>query len=343
MIKLRNMSLTKVNFKMHYKYGTAFCLIPVFLLLKSLSAAATIDTDTTYYELWYIDTLENIGGHPTTVIGNPEVVSTDQGRAVQFDGDGDMLLIDANPLGGTKEFTIEIIFKPEGAYPLNADPRFVHIQDPDDPQSRRVMIELRITDENLWYLDGFMNTDNASLTLIDASLTHPVNQWMHAAVTYQNSIFKTWVNGIEELSGNVTYVSDIVAQDAKTSLGARMNQKNWYRGIIRTLKVTHRVLEPDEFLVTDTNVTDLDEFSPAGFSVCPNPARQFVTIMSFPVCSPVSIKIINVLGKTIYREKLIAASANSHKIDTSCFPEGIYLIEMYTGDCFQTERLVIRR
>jgi hypothetical protein len=343
MIKLRSKSLTKIYFKMYHKYGTAFCLILVFLLLKSLAACTTTEADTTYYELWYIDTLENIGGHPTTIIGNPLVVSTDLGRAVQFDGNGDMLLVDANPLGETKEFTIEIIFKPEGAYPLNADPRFVHIQDPDDPQARRVMIELRITDENTWYLDGYMNTDNASLTLIDASLTHPVNQWMHAAVTYQNSIFTTWVNGIKELNGNVTCLSAIVAPDAKTSLGARMNQKNFYRGIIRSLKVTHRVLAPDEFLLADTNVTYLNEFRPAGFYVCPNPAGQFVTIMSFPVCSPVLIKVINVLGKTIYREKLIPASAVSHKIDTSCFPEGIYLIEMNTGNCFQTERLVIRR
>lgn len=343
MIKLRSMSFTKVNFKMYYKYGTASCLILVFLLLKSSSAFAATDTDTTYYELWHIDTLENIGGHPTTVIGNPRVVSTDLGRAVQFDGDGDMLLVDANPLGETKEFTIEIIFKPEAAYPLNADPRFVHIQDPDDPQAKRVMIELRVTDEDLWYLDGFMNTDNASLTLIDASLTHPVDQWMHAAVTYQNGIFTTWVNGIKELSGTVTYLSAIVAPDAKTSLGARMNEKNFYRGIIRSLKVSHRVLAPDEFLVADTNVTYPDEYTHTGFYVCPNPASQFVTIMSVPVCSLVLIKVINVLGKTIYREKLIPASAVSHKIDTSCFPEGIYLIEMNTDNCYQTERLIIRR
>jgi hypothetical protein len=180
MIKLRGLSHAKTCIKkMNNKFGIGFNFILLTILFSSLSAKAERKADTTYYELWDIDTLENIGGHPTTIIGNPQVVMTDIGKAIEFDGDGDMLLIDANPLGEAKEFTIEIIFKPDGAYPQNADPRFVHIQDPDDAAQKRVMMELRITAENLWYLDGFMNTDNASLTRLMIHLpTQPASGCM---------------------------------------------------------------------------------------------------------------------------------------------------------------------
>ena len=315
----------------------------MIILNNSFSVRAVWNSDTTHYELWYIDTLENIGGHQTTIIGDPEVVSTDRGRAVRFDGDGDMLLIDANPLGDAREFTIEIIFKPDGAYPQNADPRFVHIQDPDDVAAKRVMIELRITAENMWYLDGFMNTDNASLTLIDASLTHPTGQWMHAAVTYQNSLFKTYVNGTEELSGNVTYASEIVAPNANTSLGARMNQRNWYSGIMKAFKVTLGVLVPDEFISMDTNMTGLDESNEARLTIHPNPANQFVTVTWTSAPSPSFIKIINVIGETTYQEQWIPSDTFSRQINTSCFTDGLYLIEIYTDKYYHTGKLMIKR
>lgn len=328
---------------MKNKAGFGFCFILLTFLINSISARAESKTDTTYFELWDIDTLENTGGHPTTIIGNPQVVMTDMGKAVEFDGDGDMLLIDGNPLGEAKEFTIEIIFKPDGAYPQNTDPRFVHIQDPDDADAKRVMMELRITEENLWYLDGFMNTDNANLTLIDASFTHPTSQWMHAAVTYGNGVFKTYVNGTEELSDNVTYASEIVAPDAKTSLGARMNQRNWYRGIIKTFKVTQRVLTPEEFLTADTTTTLVCKQNEGALTIYPNPASQFITVTTKSPSSSCFIKIINVIGEIIYEEQWIPVHNFSYQINTSSFPEGIYLIECCTDTYSQMGRLMIHK
>jgi hypothetical protein len=328
---------------MHHKTGILFPFLLAIIICSNFSVKAVINADTLYYELWQIDTLENIGGHPTTIIGNPQVVSTDLGRAVKFDGDGDMLLIDANPLGDTKEFTVEIIFKPDGNYPQNSDPRFVHIQDPDDAAANRVMMELRITAENLWYLDGYMNTDNADLTLVDESFTHPTEQWMHAAVTYQNGVFKTFVNGIEELSGNVTYASEIVAPNAKTSLGARMDRRNWYSGIIRTFKVSHSVLVPDEFLSIPFNTTQSDEFNDAGLAVYPNPASQFITLTSASPHPPCLVNIINVIGETIYKENWAPSETCSYNINTSHLPEGIYIIEVRSDQHLRTGRLIIMR
>jgi len=202
-------------------------------------------------ETWWVDNLEQIGGHAVTVLGDPRVVPVENGKAVAFDGDGDQLLVHSNPIGTAKEFTVEVVFRPEASYPDNADPRFVHIQDPEDPAEKRVMIELRLNNRNFCYLDGFIRTDAGRLALIDSTLLHPSETWIHAAVTYSNGVFRTYVQGREELSGEVPYLNEILPSSGMVSLGARMDRRNWFRGEIRMLRVTGRALRPDEFAISD--------------------------------------------------------------------------------------------
>ena len=115
------------------------------------------------------------------------------------------MLVDFNPIMDAKEFTVELVFKPDACYPNNIEPRFLHIQDPDDPEAKRVMIELRIDANNQCYMDGFMKTDSGSLALIDETLVHPTEVWQHVAITYKDSTLTTYFNGTKELSGTLHY------------------------------------------------------------------------------------------------------------------------------------------
>lgn len=208
-----------------------------------------------YSEVWELKSLKKTGGHRIEVLETradsdqgPKIVQTDRGKAIQFDGIDDRLLVDSNPIGNAEEFTIEVIFKPNPAYDISNAPRFIHIQDPGDPLNKRVLIELRLTRDNEWYLDGFMLTDTGELTLADSNLTHPLGQWFHVAVTYKDNTFKTFVNGIQEESGHVSFKEKLVNKTGKTSIGGRMDQRNYYCGLIKTLKITHAALEPEDFM-----------------------------------------------------------------------------------------------
>ena len=201
-----------------------------------------------YTEVWELKSLKKIGGHKVEVFGNPEVVKTDRGKAVKFDGINDRLLVDNNPIGDATEFTVEVIFKAYPAYEISNQPRFVHIQDPNDSLAKRVMVELRLTPSNEWYLDGYMLTDAGERTLQNKKLTHPAGEWYHAAVTFKDNTFKTFVNGVEEVSGNVTFNKVLVNKTGKVSLGGRMDQRNYYCGLIKTLKVTRKALDPKDFI-----------------------------------------------------------------------------------------------
>jgi hypothetical protein len=153
--------------------------------------------------------------------------------------------VDANPLGDANEFTIEIIFNPADAYPNNLEPRFFHIESPDNP-NRRVTIELRLNDKKQWYLDAYIKSEKSQFTLIDPTKVHPIGEWAHAAITFKNREFVSYVNGQQELVGQVDYLP--IASNAKTSIGARMNQVHWFKGDIAQARITRRALSPSEFL-----------------------------------------------------------------------------------------------
>lgn len=216
------------------------CLV----FLVACTASNTRNTTETSSMLWELDSVSMIGDKKLALLGNPQVVKSTLGNVVRFDGDGDRLLVNANPLGDAQAFTIEIVFNPADAYPNNVEPRFFHIEAEDNP-NRRLTIELRLNDKKQWYLDAYIKSETSQFTLIDSSLVHPVEQWAHAAVTYQQGEFVSYVNGVKELTGQVEYLP--IAAHGKTSIGARMNQVHWYKGDVAWVKITPRVLMPQEF------------------------------------------------------------------------------------------------
>ena len=62
--------------------------------------------------LWLLDNLESIGGHEVRVEGDPRVIETPHGKAIEFDGIDDGIFLDVHPLAGKTEFTAEVLFKP---------------------------------------------------------------------------------------------------------------------------------------------------------------------------------------------------------------------------------------
>jgi hypothetical protein len=225
----------------------------VIFIIFHMAVAVSCNSHNTYYEVWRLNSLEKIGGHSVQVFGNPQIVNTEKGAAIKFDGVDDRILVHKNPIGDAKEFTVEVIFKPDTGFSISREPRFIHIQDPNDTSAKRVMIELRVTQNNEWYLDGYMLTDAAELPLSDRNLTHPINEWAHAAVTYKEGVFKTFVNGKEELKGNVRFIENLINQNGMVSIGGRMDNRNYYLGLIKTLKITRKALNPDEFTIVNFN------------------------------------------------------------------------------------------
>jgi hypothetical protein len=322
-------------------------LVTLFTVCAMEGYGSGMGEDTVYYELWDIDNLESIGGHGLTVLGDPVIESTDLGDAIRFDGEGDQLLVDFNPIMEADEFTIELVFKPDACYPDNPDPRFLHIQDPDDPEEKRTMIELRINKNNQCYMDGFMKTDQESLALMDETLVHETEVWQHVAITYKDHILTTYFNGLEELNGEVLYTGKIINPTGKTSIGARMNNRKYFSGLIRTLKVTHAALDPSGFIFIHGQPALSSSGTPltgsGGTTIYPNPAHHELRLKPFPGADDVEkfITITDTSGRVLLVRKTAGGQNDVVTINTLGFAEGIYLVQISSGLQSEYLKLVI--
>ena len=226
-------------------------LMPSLLFASVLMACSPasvphqeVANESTHTEIWSLNSLTSLNGYSVNAFGNPTQKNTKLGNVVHFDGDGDRLLVHNNPLGASTRFTIEVLLNPADVFPNNWEPRFFHIEALDNP-NRRVTIELRLNDQQQWYLDAYIKSEQGQLALIDSTKVHPVNQWAHVAITYSEGVLTTFVNGRKELSGAVEYLP--IDTHALTSIGARMNQVHWFNGDIAQVAITHKALRPEYF------------------------------------------------------------------------------------------------
>jgi hypothetical protein len=125
--------------------------------------------------VWTFDRLDRIGGHEATVLGHPRVVDTPVGKAIEFDGIGDALLVDVHPLAGAATFTWEAIFRPDGGAPAQ---RWFHLQ--ESGSDHRLLFEIRIVDGR-WCLDSYVHAPEADKALINRERLHPLGVWAHVA------------------------------------------------------------------------------------------------------------------------------------------------------------------
>lgn len=189
---------------------------------------------------WKINDLKRIGGKQTTMLGQPQVVTSPKGKAVLFDGIDDGLVVNDNPIAGAKVFTLEAIFRPDSGG--GKEQRWFHIQ--DESADNRVLLEIRLNGDQ-WFLDTFIKSGENSRPLYAENFKHPVGAWYHVALVYDGTTMRHYVDGVEELSGPLT-ISPIGKGSA--SIGVRMNRVFWFKGAIRTVRFTPRALSPKEFM-----------------------------------------------------------------------------------------------
>jgi hypothetical protein len=228
-------------------------LWPMVLLLTAaalgLAAAATPKQIT-----WNFDNLNKIGGVATAVEGNPKVVDSPVGKAVEFDGVDDSLMIEQHPLAETGVFTFEAIFRPDGG---NFEQRWFHLAEIDpktglstsqtkvtNEPNARFLFEIRVVEGN-WYLDAFMNGPGYNKALMFRDKLHPVGQWYHVAQTYDGKMFRSYVNGV--LQGEAEVAGFKPQLPGRAAVGMRMNKIHHFKGAVAWARFTHAALPPAEF------------------------------------------------------------------------------------------------
>jgi hypothetical protein len=293
---------------------------------------------------WTVDNLNSIGGYATTVYGNPTVVDFGSYKAVQFDGIDDGLLVPNNPLVGATSFTVEIIFSPYsgGAF----EQRFLHIQQDDN---NRLLIELRSTTADNWYLDTFIKSGGVSSpTLANTAMVHSNILWHHAALVYSNGTMSDYVDGVYEKSGAINYVKETTGA---TSLGVRQNKVAWFKGAIRLVKVTHAVLTPAEFTTFDvldnigyhtTTALSNGSFAIENAYIKPSSSLINLSLQIFEKGS-LTVDLVSVTGHTtnLLTNMSVTKGLQNIPIDTACQIPGIYFLKVTLNQIQQVVKIII--
>ncbi|MCU1234480.1 MAG: hypothetical protein JWP63_2447 [Candidatus Solibacter sp.] len=208
--------------------------------LAAIAFAALLWCAAPAAELWKFDSLTTIGGHPVTVEGHPQLISTPAGKAIQFGGVADALFLNVHPLAGAETFTWEVIFRPDvdGA----PEQRFFHLQ--EEGTDTRMLFEIRVVDGK-WCLDSFALAGSESLPLLNREKLHPLGVWHHAAAVYDGREFRNYVNGQLEGAGPL----HLIPQKAgRTSVGTRINRKDYFKGAVFEARMTRSALPVSQFL-----------------------------------------------------------------------------------------------
>ena len=205
--------------------------------------------------LWKFNNLDRIGGLTPKVEGHPALVDSPVGKAVDFNGVDDALFFPGRPLVGARQFSIEVIFKPEGGA---FEQRFMHIAETDPVTGKdtgqastggtdnnpRFMFEIRVKD-GVWWLDAFVNSKAGSKALIDPMKTHPVGPWYAVEQTYDGKTYRSYVNGVLENEAEVPFTPH---GPGHMMVGVRMNHVNYFHGAIAQARFSDHALKPGAFM-----------------------------------------------------------------------------------------------
>jgi len=203
------------------------------LLLAVLAAAA-------YGETWKFDNLQSIGGHTVKVMGNPKVIDTPKGKAIEFDGVDDAIFLEVHPLAGATTFTWEAIFRPDKGG--KAEQRIFHLQ--ENGSETRMLFETRLVGDQ-WYLDAFVRSDAGNQALMEKTKLHPLGEWYAIAAVYDGKELSSYVNGVLQMKAALKFAPQ---KPGRTSLGVRINLKDYFKGAFREARMTKKALKSSQLL-----------------------------------------------------------------------------------------------
>jgi hypothetical protein len=190
--------------------------------------------------IWTLDNLAALGGQAPQILGAPQLVDTEHGRATAFDGRQDGLIVPVLPLAGAEKFTMEIFFCP--APGGEREQRVLHVQ--EDGTENRALIETRVANDGNWFIDTLICARPARHTLYAEDSQHPFGPWYQVALVHDGAQIRHYVDGRQEMSAAMPFEPFSAGQ---TSLGVRLNPVSWFRGMIRAVCFTQRALSPELF------------------------------------------------------------------------------------------------
>lgn len=182
------------------------------------------------------------------------------------------------------------------------------------------------------------------------NITSENNQILSFARIYQNKAAIILSNfGSETENVNISLenssLEDGTYKAADLISGNQIDTISVESGSIVNWQLSDKVLSNREtriLLISKSNQTTLVEETdePGDFSVFPNPAEEYFKVnFENTVSGSKLVEVYNMLGKKLYEKKI---TGKQHKISTSSWTPGIYLVRVKTNEFTKTRRLLVK-
>jgi hypothetical protein len=196
--------------------------------------------------VWRFDNIHAINGHLTTVLGHPHLIDSPFGKAIEFNGVDDALFVGVHPLAGAAQYTWEVIFRPD-ADGAQAQ-RFFHLSEVDSKTGQdtdnRMLFEIRIV-KGQWCLDSFAESNGSNRTVLNCDDLHPLGKWYRVTAVYDGKVLRNYVSDEMQGEGELHLTPQ---GPGRSSIGTRINRRDYFKGAIFEARFTPRALKPEEFL-----------------------------------------------------------------------------------------------
>ncbi|MGH2798631.1 MAG: LamG-like jellyroll fold domain-containing protein, partial [Thermoleophilaceae bacterium] len=241
---------------------------------------------------------DSAGGDDPGTLSGAARTSGRFGRALRFDGENDLVSIpDASRLDLTDKMTLEAWVKPSA---LGSSWRTVILKEqPDDLVYGLYANATGAAPSGHVYVGDDMRTKGME--------TLPVGAWTHLAATYDGSMLRLFVNGVE--SSNLAVDGRMASSSAPLRLGGNQVWDEWFDGVIDEVRIYSRALSPAEIQADMT--TAVGEGTPADAEPPSSPsglAVSAVTDSSLTLSWSSSSDNVAVSGYGLYRNGVSAGT-----------------------------------
>ncbi|MGB8703292.1 MAG: LamG domain-containing protein [Thermosynechococcaceae cyanobacterium] len=179
-------------------------------------------------------------GNDGAINGNPTWATGIKGLALRLDGSGDYARVthstSLNIIGNN--ITLSAWIKPEKI------------------ATQRIIDKISGTTGYSMFLSGFGYTsirfNGNNLYRVNSSALYPTNgtTWMHIAATYNGSIIRIYINGVENASNSVVF--NIAGNSSDLFIGADSAGLNSFQGVLDNVRVYNYALSSNEIKVLAT-------------------------------------------------------------------------------------------
>lgn len=186
-----------------------------------------------------------IGDNNGTTYGNASIVNGKIGDAFSFDGDGDYIIIQDSDSLELDSMTISFWIKPNQ---LNNNVNFIsRYRESSADDVYRFKFQQSSSGSSELVLRIYDGADGDAGITTRATSDLPLEDWTHLAISFQDSIAKIYVNGIEVINNTLDWNELYTSSSKNTYLGIKEGDiEEDYNGIIDEVVIWNRELTSQE-------------------------------------------------------------------------------------------------